>query len=115
MFDPVNEYGEFTADAPDFVGKNVIEANTDIVKDLKTRGLLVKHETYNHSYPHCPRTKTPLIYKAIESWFVKEDDLKTVTVPAAEQITFVPETVKQRFINGLASAPDRNISRTRYR
>lgn len=115
LFDPVNEYGEFTTDASDFAGQNVIEANSAIIKELKSRGLLVKQETINHSYPHCPRTKTPLIYKAIESWFVKEEELKTLTVPAAEQIRFVPETVKQRFINGLASAPDWNISRTRYR
>ncbi len=115
LFDPVNEYGEFTNDAPDFAGMNVFDANSEIIKELKSRGLLIKQETYNHSYPHCPRTKTPLIYKAIESRFVKEDDLKVKTVPAAEQIHFVPETVKARFINGLASAPDRNISRTRYR
>ena len=115
LFDPVNEYGEFTDDAPDFAGQNVIEANKSIITDLKSRGLLLRQETINHSYPHCPRTKTPLIYKAIESWFVKEEQLKAQTVPAAEQIHFVPETVKQRFINGLASAPDRNISRTRFR
>lgn len=114
LFDPVNEYGEFTSAAPDFVGQNVIEANSTIIKELKSRGLLVRQETINHSYPHCPRTKTPLIYKAIESWFVKEDDLKAHTVPAAEQIHFVPDGVKQRFINGLSSAPDWNISRTRF-
>jgi len=114
LFDPVNEHGEFTTDAPDFAGQNVIEANSSIIKELKSRWLLVRQETINHSYPHCPRTKTPLIYKAIESWFVKEEELKALTVPAAEQIHFVPENVKQRFINGLQSAPDRNISRTRF-
>lgn len=114
LFDPVNAYGEFTELAADFAGQNVIEANTGIIKDLKQRGLLVKQETINHSYPHCPRTGTPLIYKAIESWFVKEDELKAKTLPSAETMHFVPEGVKQRFINGLASAPDRNISRTRF-
>lgn len=114
LFDPVNEYGEFTDLVSDFVGQNVFEANSAIIKELKQRGLLVKQETVNHSYPHCPRTGTPLIYKAIESRFVKEDDLKQQTVPAAEQMHFVPETVKKRFIEGLKSAPDRNISRTRY-
>jgi isoleucyl-tRNA synthetase len=75
----------------------------------------VKVETIDHSYPHCPRTKTPLIYKAIESRFVKEDQLKTQTVPAAEKLHFVPSAVKKRFTNGLASAPDWNISRNRFR
>jgi isoleucyl-tRNA synthetase len=56
-----------------------------------------------------------LIYRAIESWFVKEDDLKAKTVPAAELIDFIPESVKHRFINGLRSAPDWNISRSRFR
>lgn len=114
LFDPVNAYGEFTELVPDFAGQNVIEANAPIIKNLKERGLLVKQETISHSYPHCPRTGTPLIYKAIESWFVKEDELKAQTVPAAQQIHFVPENVKQRFSNGLETAPDRNISRTRF-
>jgi len=74
----------------------------------------MKLETIDHSYPHCPRTKTPLIYKAIESWFLKEDHLKQKTVPATEGQYFVPETVKKRFTNGLDSAPDWNISRTRF-
>ncbi len=114
LFDPVNVYGEFTDAVPDFAGHNVFEANALIIKDLKSRGLLVKQETINHSYPHCPRTGTPMIYKAIESRFVKEEELKAVTIPGAQQIHFVPETVKQRFINGLETAPDRNISRTRF-
>lgn len=111
----MNEYGEFTTDATDFTGMNVFDANSEIIKNLKSRGLLIKQETYNHSYPHCPRTKTPLIYKAIESRFVKEDDLKALTVPAVESMHMVPETVKNRFVEGLKSAPDRNISRTRFR
>ena len=95
----MNEYGEFTSDATDFVGQNVFDANSEIIKNLKSCGLLIKQETYNHSYPHCPRTKTPLIYKAIESRFVKEEELKALTVPAAELLHVVPETVKARFIN----------------
>ncbi len=114
LFDPINQYGEFTDKVPELNWTNVIEANKEVVKMLKERWVLAKHETINHSYPHCPRTWTPLIYKAIESWFVKETDLKNVTVPRAEEIYFVPETVKKRFTNWLASAPDWNISRTRF-
>lgn len=92
----------------------MIVANKPIIKALKEKGRLVKHETVMHSYPHCPRTGEPLIYRAIESRFVKENELKEQTVPAAEPMNFVPDVVKQRFINGLKTAPDRNISRTRF-
>ena len=94
---------------------NVIESNKEVIKNLKERGLLFKQETLNHSYPHCPRTKTPLIYRAMESRFVKEKVLTAKTLPLAEQINFVPDSIKTRFTNGLASAPDWNISRSRFR
>lgn len=115
LFNPVNDHGEFTDEVPDFAGRNVIETNKDVIKHLKERGLLVKQETINHSYPHCPRTKEPIIYRAMESWFVKEKELTEKTLPLAEQINFVPPQIKKRFTNGLATAPDRNISRTRFR
>ena len=114
LFNPVNDHGEFTDDVPDFAGTNVIEANKAVIKVLKEKNLLVKQETINHSYPHCPRTKTPLIYRAMESWFVKEQELTNKTLPLADTINFVPSEIKKRFVNGLASAPDRNISRSRY-
>ncbi|USN54447.1 MAG: class I tRNA ligase family protein [Candidatus Peribacteria bacterium] len=114
LFAPVNDHGEFTAEVPDWAGENVIASNKPIIQRLKEDGRLVKLETINHSYPHCPRTGEPLIYKAIESWFVKEQELTANTVPSAQDIHFVPETVKTRFINGLQSAPDWNISRTRF-
>jgi len=56
-----------------------------------------------------------LIYRALESWFVKEEELKAKTVPAAEEISFEPAAIKHRFIDTLKSAPDWNISRTRFR
>lgn len=115
LFDPIDVYGDFTELVPEREGTNVVEANKPIVQALKESERLFKLETIDHSYPHCPRTKTPLIYKAIESWFLKEDFLKEKTVPRADDQYFVPDTVKKRFINGLATAPDRNISRTRFR
>lgn len=115
LFNPVNDHGEYTDEIPDFVGMNVIAANKEVLKNLKERGLVAKLETITHSYPHCPRTGEPLIYRALESWFVKEDELKAKTVPSAEEICFVPGSVKHRFIETLKSAPDWNISRTRFR
>ncbi len=115
LFNPVNDYGAYTDEITDFAGMNVFDANKEVIKSLKDRGLLAKLETINHSYPHCPRTGEPLIYRALESWFVKEEELKAKTVPAAEQINFEPAAIKHRFIDTLKSAPDRNISRTRFR
>ncbi len=114
LFNPVNDHGEFTSEVTDYAGMNVFEANKEVIKSLKDRGLLAKLETINHSYPHCPRTGEPLIYRALESWFVKEEELKAKTVPAAENITFEPAAIKHRFIDTLKSAPDCNISRTRF-
>lgn len=80
LFNPVDDHGEFTADVQDFQGVNVIESNKAVIAALKEKNLLVKLETIDHSYPHCPRTKTPLIYRAMESWFVKEKQLSADTV-----------------------------------
>jgi isoleucyl-tRNA synthetase len=76
----------------------VYEANKDIIQTLKHNNQVIKHETIMHSYPFCPRTDTPMIYRAIESRFVKENELKQKTVPSAEQINFCPESIKKRFI-----------------
>ena len=114
LFSPVDDHGAYTDEVPEWAGVNVFEANDLVIKNLKERGLLAKLETINHSYPHCPRTGEPIIYRAIESWFLKEKQLSKETVPSAEDINFIPPAIKKRFINGLASAPDRNISRTRF-
>ena len=98
LFNPVDDNGEFTDAVTERAGMNVIDANKEIITFLKHRGDLVKQETINHSYPHCRRTGTPLIYRAMESRFVKEDQLKTDTVPLAEQLNFVPAAIKNRFI-----------------
>jgi len=115
LFAPVDDYGQFTDAVPEWSGRHVLEANKDIIMHLKQMWACLKHETIVHSYPHCPRTWQPLIYRAIESWFLKEDALKEETLPAAQDLRFVPSSIYQRFLNGLRSAPDWNISRTRYR
>lgn len=115
LFMPINEYGEFTDTVPNRKGVRVYEANKDIIQNLKDRHLLVANKSYNHSYPHCWRCDTPLIYKAMDSWFIKEQHIAQDTIPAIDDIKFIPETVKNRFRDVLKSAPDWNISRNRYR
>ncbi len=71
VVDPVDLEGNFTEAAPPYRGKNVFVANKDIIRDLKAMpGVVVRHETYDHSYPHSWRTDEPLIYKAMPSWYV---------------------------------------------
>ncbi len=115
LFLPVNDYGEFTNQVPDYEWTVVYDANKDINKRLKDEWKLIFLQSYTHSYPHCRRCGTPLISKAMDSWFIKEPELKPQTVENAKKIGFVPENVKKRFIDTLDSAPDWNLSRNRYR
>jgi isoleucyl-tRNA synthetase len=115
LFLPVNDYGEFTDEVPERKGMRVYDANKDIIQRLKEEGKLIGQRSYEHSYPHCRRCDTPLISKALTSWFIKEPSLTPLTVPNAEKIGFVPEWVKKRFIDVLKTAPDWNLARNRYR
>ncbi|MCX6823368.1 MAG: class I tRNA ligase family protein, partial [candidate division SR1 bacterium] len=115
LFMPVNEYGEFTDDVPDWNGQSVFEVNKEVITRLKNEKKLIGQKSYSHSYPHCWRCETPLISRALTSRFIKEPELTSITVPNAEKIGFVPESVKNRFIDTLKSAPDWNLSRNRYR
>jgi isoleucyl-tRNA synthetase len=115
LFLPVNDYGEFTEEVPERRGTRVYDANKDIIQRLKEEGKLIGQRSYEHSYPHCRRCDTALISKALTSRFIKEPSLTPITVPHAEEIGFVPETVKKRFIDVIKTAPDWNLARNRYR
>ena len=115
LFMPVDEYGCFTGEVPDYQGVKVMESNKPITEHLKAAQKIVKTESLVHSYPHCRRCKTPLIYKAMSSRFIKEKEMNAQTASQAGEIKFIPETVKNRFVNGLQQAPDWNVARNRYR
>ncbi len=86
-----------------------------IIEDLETRGLLFKTEKLDHSYPFCYRCGTPLYYNAIPAWFINIQKLKPELVKQNEKINWYPEFLKKgRFGKGLETAPDWNISRSRY-
>jgi len=112
---PVDDNGRFTADVPDYAGVYVKEADEAIKQDLKKLGRVVKSGTIIHSYPFCWRSETPLIYKAVSSWFVNVESIRDQLV-ANNQLTYwVPSVIKEkRFHNWLVSAIDWNISRNRY-
>ncbi|MFN8081785.1 MAG: isoleucine--tRNA ligase [Kineosporiaceae bacterium] len=112
---PVDAQGRFTAEVSDYAGMQVFEANPRIVADLKAAGVLLRHETYEHPYPHCWRCDNPLIYKAVSSWFVKVSSFKDRMVELNQQIHWVPEHIKDgSFGKWLANARDWSISRNRY-
>ncbi|WP_421725796.1 isoleucine--tRNA ligase [Bauldia sp.] len=115
VIDPVDFEGNFTDEVPPYAGSNVFEANKAIIRDLKADGAVVRHETYEHNYPHCWRTDQPLIYKAIPSWYVKVTAFRDRMVELNRDITWMPEHVGEGiFGNWLANARDWNIGRNRY-
>lgn len=112
---PVDEAGCFTAEVPDYQGRQVFDTNEDVMAWLKEHHLLVKKEQLTHSYPYCWRTDKPLIYKAMSGWFVKVSDFRDEMVALNEQINWVPEHIKHgRFGKWLEGARDWSISRNRF-
>ncbi len=112
---PIDSKGRFTSEVTDYVDQQVFDANANIIRDLKAAGKVLRHETYNHSYPHCWRCRNPLIYRAIGSWFVRVTEFRDRMVELNQQITWVPEHIKDgQFGHWLAGARDWSISRNRY-
>jgi isoleucyl-tRNA synthetase len=112
---PVDQSGRFTAEVRDWQGLQVFDANPRIVRRLREMGALVRHETYEHSYPHCWRTDTPLIYRAVSSWFVEVTAIKDRALELNQDINWVPSHVRDgAFGKWLAGARDWSISRNRF-
>ena len=112
---PVDHAGKYTKEVTDWVGVNVLEANKPIIKHLKERDLVVRHETYLHNYPHCWRTDEPLIYRALSSWYVKVTDFKDRMVELNQKINWIPGHIKDgQFGRWLENARDWSISRNRF-
>ncbi|XVN42448.1 MAG: isoleucine--tRNA ligase [Candidatus Rickettsia vulgarisii] len=112
---PVDNAGKFTKEIYDFVGTQVFDANDQIIIKLKKQGSWLKTEQYIHNYPHCWRTDTPLIYKAVPSWYVKVTDFKDRMVELNQQINWIPFNVRDNlFGKWLENARDWSISRNRF-
>ena len=111
----VDDRTRFTSIAPRFEGLQVFEANQPLLKELRERGVLVRQDNYVHPYPHCWRCDTPLVYKAVSSWFVAVTKFKDRMVELNQQINWVPAHVKDgSFGKWLANARDWSISRNRF-
>jgi isoleucyl-tRNA synthetase len=112
---PVNDDGVFTAQVPEVQGLHVKAADDRLIELIKDKGRLVQKDVLVHSYPFCWRSDTPLIYKAVHTWFVRVEDIRDKIVANNRDTYWVPSEIKEgRFHNWLVDARDWNISRNRF-
>ena len=115
LLSPVDDNGRFTAECglPDFVGKNVFEANEGIIALLREKGALAGRENYQHSYPHCWRSKTPVIFRAVEQFFIRIDAIRPEALAEIDSVKWLPHWGRNRIRGTVESRPDWCISRQR--
>ncbi len=115
ILSPVDDLGRYTEEAglSELVGKYVFDANPDIVALLRARGMLVAEQSYQHSYPYCWRSKTPIIFRAVEQFFIRIDDLRARALAAITQVKWLPPWGENRIAGTVESRPDWVISRQR--
>lgn len=113
--EPIDAECKFTKEVFDYQGRFVKDCDKDIITRLKNEGKLVKRDSIVHSYPHCWRCKSPLIYRGIGSWFVKVADYHDKLLHANSQINWQPAHIKEgRFGKWLEGSRDWAVSRNRY-
>ncbi|MFN3710553.1 MAG: isoleucine--tRNA ligase [Alishewanella aestuarii] len=112
---PVGANGVYLPDTPLFAGQHVFKANDTVVEALKAAGALLVHKAYKHSYPHCWRHKTPIIFRATPQWFIsmEQQGLRQTSLTEIEQTRWIPDWGQQRIENMVAGRPDWCISRQR--
>ncbi|MBI3602170.1 MAG: isoleucine--tRNA ligase [Candidatus Omnitrophica bacterium] len=113
---PVTSKGVFNKDGAPFTGQHVFKANEAIVEDLKARGLLFLMENIQHSYPHCWRCKSPIIFRATEQWFlnVEHKNLrKRLEIAIENEVQWFPPTGRERILGMVSTRPDWCLSRQR--
>jgi isoleucyl-tRNA synthetase len=115
VYNPVGGNGVYHDDTPVFAGKHIFKANEDIIAALAERHVLLSHEPFQHSYPHCWRHKSPIIFRATPQWFISMagNGLLAAAKAAVEGVQWVPEWGRARIDSMLAERPDWCISRQR--
>jgi len=117
IISPVDEKGRFTEEFPICKGVNVLKANSEIIKLLDDKKLLLHQEDYEHSYPKCWRCKKPIIFRATKQWFLKIEEKglrKKILDEIKNKITFIPDWGKNRIGSMVETRPDWCLSRQRY-
>jgi len=112
---PVDDRGCLTAEAgvPELTGVYVFKANPLVIQTLKDKGHLFAQEEYKHDYPHCWRSKTPIVFRAVKQWFIKVDAFRANALEEIEKVTWIPASGKNRIKGAVESRPDWCISRQR--
>jgi isoleucyl-tRNA synthetase len=114
LLSPVDEHGNFTEQAGEFAGTNVLgDGNRGVIDALQERGVLLHEEDYNHKYPYDWRTKKPTIFRATEQWFASVDGFREAVLQAIEQVQWIPVQGKNRIQSMVAERSDWCISRQR--
>jgi len=116
ILSPVDDHGRFTEEAglPNLTGKYVFDANRDIVQLLKERGMLLAVQNFQHSYPYCWRSKTPIIFRNVEQFFIRIDALRDKALEAIhKEVKWIPAWGENRIAGTVESRPDWVISRQR--
>jgi len=115
LLSPVDDDGNFTAEAglPELVGRHVFQSNERIIELLEERGALLAREDYEHSYPHCWRSKTPIIFRAVEQFFISLDGLRGIALEEIDKVEWLPAWGRNRIHGTVESRPDWCISRQR--
>jgi isoleucyl-tRNA synthetase len=115
VVNPVDSQGRFTTLVPPYAGMQIFEANPVIITDLRAAGVMLRRETYDHSYPHCWRCDSPLIQRAVSSWFVAVTKFRDRMVELNQEVEWVPAHIKEgQFGKWLSNARDWSISRNRF-
>jgi isoleucyl-tRNA synthetase len=112
IYSPIDDEGKYVEGK--WKGIFVKDADNDIIETLKNKGLLVFAGKIKHSYPHCWRCKTPLLFRATEQWFLTISKIKEDIIEHAKTVDWIPKWVETRYINGVKFVGDWNISRQRY-
>ena len=115
ILSPVDDHGRFNEEAglPELTGKYVFDANADIVRLLRQRDMLLGEQVYQHSYPYCWRSKTPIIFRAVKQFFIRIDDLRARALDAITKVNWLPAWGENRIAGTVESRPDWVISRQR--
>jgi isoleucyl-tRNA synthetase len=115
ILSPVDDHGRYTDEAglPNLTGKYVFDANADIVALLREKGMLISAAAYQHSYPYCWRSKTPIIFRAVEQFFIRIDALRANALAAIKDVRWIPPWGENRISGTVESRPDWVISRQR--
>jgi isoleucyl-tRNA synthetase len=115
LLSPVDDHGRFTEEVgvPVWAGRYVFDANKDVVEFLRERGALLGEQIYRHSYPHCWRSKTPVVFRAVEQFFIRIEAIRARALAAIDTVQWVPAWGRNRIYGTVESRPDWCISRQR--